>query len=49
MVRRKKVEPDDKIQSAKFSVTAKKIKDENDKEKFEKACSSILSKKTSTP
>jgi hypothetical protein len=45
MGRRKKVEPDDKEQYAKFLETAKKIRDDNDKEKFEKACTTILKKK----
>ena len=46
MGRRKKAEPEDKNQSAKFIETAKKIKDDDDKEKFEKACNTILKKKS---
>lgn len=45
MGRRKKAEPQDKKQSAKFISTAKKIKDDNDKDKFEKACNAILKTK----
>lgn len=44
MGRRKKAEPEDKEQSAKFLATAKKIKDDDDKDKFEKACTTILKK-----
>lgn len=43
--RRKKVEPDDKEQSAKFIETAQNIKDDNDKEKFKEAFNAILKKK----
>jgi len=42
-----KAEPQDKEQSAKFIETAKKIKDDDDKEKFDKACTTILIKKQS--
>jgi hypothetical protein len=45
MGRRKKAEPQNKEQSAKFIETAKKIKDDDDKEKFEKACTVVLKKK----
>ncbi|MGA2516204.1 MAG: hypothetical protein ABSG44_06610 [Thermodesulfobacteriota bacterium] len=45
MGRRKKAEPQDKKQSAKFISAAKKIKDDNDKEKFEKAFHQIIKAK----
>jgi hypothetical protein len=45
MGRRKKPEPRDKEQSVKFIAMAEKIKDDNDKEKFDKACATILKKK----
>ena len=42
MGKRKKAEPEDKEQSAKFIETAKKLKDDDDEEKFEKACTTLL-------
>jgi len=44
MGRKKKPEPRDKEQSARFIETAKKI-GADDKEKFEQACDKILKKK----
>ena len=45
MGRRKKPEPNDKKQSAKFSRTAKKIQADDAREKFDGACSKVLRKK----
>ena len=42
MGRRKKPEPNDKKQSAKFLKTAKEVQADNAKEKFESACSKVL-------
>jgi hypothetical protein len=42
MGRRKKTEGDNKDQSARFIETAERIKDEDDKEKFERACKTII-------
>lgn len=47
MRRRKKVESQDKDQSARFLETAKAIQTEDAKERFEKTCEKILKKKPS--
>lgn len=45
MGRRKKAEPDDKKQSDRFLKIAKEIRADDEKEKFEKACNTILKNK----
>ena len=45
MGRRKKIEPDNKEQSAQFVETAKKIQAADAKERFEDTCDIILKKK----
>lgn len=42
MRRRKKPEPDNKEQSARFIETAERIKSGNDKERFEQACKKVI-------
>ncbi|MGP8152912.1 MAG: hypothetical protein ACLQBQ_02045 [Smithella sp.] len=45
MGKEKKSKPDNKEQSARFVKTAERIKSENDKEEFEKACNKIIKTK----
>jgi hypothetical protein len=50
MSKKKKLpKSDDPEQSARFIETAERTKADNDKEKFEKACSAILKKKLPPP
>ena len=45
MSRKKRPEPDDKEQSARFKETAERIGTDNAKEAFEQACGKIIKKK----
>jgi hypothetical protein len=45
MSRKKRPEPDDKEQSARFKETAERIGTDDAKESFEQACGKILKKK----
>jgi len=45
MSRKKRPEPDDKEQSARFKETAKRIGADNAKEAFNQACGKIIKKK----
>lgn len=49
MGRRKKLEPDDKEQSARFIEMAERILDDNAEEKFEEAIKKILTVKPERP
>jgi hypothetical protein len=44
--KKKKIEPDDPEQSARFIEMAKKIKADDDKELFEEACRTVIKPKT---
>lgn len=46
---RKKLEPDDKEQSANFIETAERIKSDDDKERFEQVCKKIIMTKKIVP